>query len=198
MHTFEALRMEYKALWQRMEISQRAANKVDVVARKLLLSKHRYRAVAAKTGVPWFLIAVLHERESSADFTAHLHNGDPLELRTYHVPAGQARQRRAPIYLGGERNRRAQDEKCTGRSLAHRAHCLRMRTLQRLGLPAPFDTVRLSLVIQQHLSGRQVCGRWRVVSGRARSPVRNHAAAEADGRDRSLDRALCAPPADPQ
>jgi lysozyme family protein len=89
MHTFEALRMEYKALWQRMEISQRATNKVDVAARKLLLSKHRYRAVAAKTGVPWFLIAVLHERESSADFSAHLHNGDPLELRTYHVPAGR-------------------------------------------------------------------------------------------------------------
>ena len=89
MHTFEALRMEYSALWQRMEISQRAAKNVDTVARKLLLSKNRYLAVAAKIGAPWFLVAVLHERESSADFTAHLHNGDPLALRTHQVPAGR-------------------------------------------------------------------------------------------------------------
>ncbi len=63
MHAFEALRMEYSTLWDRMEISRRDAKHIDAVARKLLLSKHRYRAVAAKTGAPWFLIAVLHERE---------------------------------------------------------------------------------------------------------------------------------------
>jgi hypothetical protein len=35
------------------------------------------------------MIAALHMRESDADFSTHLHNGDPLTGRTYHVPAGR-------------------------------------------------------------------------------------------------------------
>jgi lysozyme family protein len=36
------------------------------------LAKPRYQAVAAKTGVPWFVIAVIHERECSQDWTGSL------------------------------------------------------------------------------------------------------------------------------
>jgi lysozyme family protein len=39
--------------------------------------------------VPWELIAALHEREAGGSFKGHLHNGDPLTGRTYHVPAGR-------------------------------------------------------------------------------------------------------------
>jgi hypothetical protein len=35
------------------------------------------------------MIAVIHNLESGANFNTHLHNGDSLKGRTYHVPAGR-------------------------------------------------------------------------------------------------------------
>jgi lysozyme family protein len=61
----------------------------DPVAKRLVAAKARYKTVEAKTGVPWFIIAVIHERESSQDFTTHLGQGDPLNQKTVHVPAGR-------------------------------------------------------------------------------------------------------------
>jgi lysozyme family protein len=89
MPTFDALRNDYATDWKRMIIRDNRREAVDAIARKLIRSKPRYQAVANSTGVPWFVIAVLHERESDADFSTHLHNGDPLRGRTYHVPAGR-------------------------------------------------------------------------------------------------------------
>ena len=37
----------------------------SVIASALVGAKKRYQAVEAKTGVPWFIIAVIHMRESS-------------------------------------------------------------------------------------------------------------------------------------
>jgi lysozyme family protein len=51
-------------------------------------AKERYQGVAAKTGVPWAVIAVIHERESSQDWTASLAQGDPWNRVSVHVPAG--------------------------------------------------------------------------------------------------------------
>jgi lysozyme family protein len=59
------------------------------VAKRLVAQKARYKTVEAKTGVPWFIIAVIHERESSQDFATHLGQGDPLNQKTVHVPAGR-------------------------------------------------------------------------------------------------------------
>ena len=52
-------------------------------------AKARYQAVAAKTGVPWPIIAVIHERESSQDWTGSLAQGDPWNRVSVHVPAGR-------------------------------------------------------------------------------------------------------------
>lgn len=52
-------------------------------------AKARYQAVSARTGVPWFVIAVIHERESSQDWTASLAQGDPWNRVSVHVPAGR-------------------------------------------------------------------------------------------------------------
>ena len=52
-------------------------------------AKDRYQAVAAKTGVPWFVIAVIHERESSQDWTRSLAQGDPWNRISVHAPAGR-------------------------------------------------------------------------------------------------------------
>lgn len=52
--------------------------------------RDRYERVAAKTGVPWHVIGVIHGLEASYNFKAHLHNGDyPLSRRTRQVPAGR-------------------------------------------------------------------------------------------------------------
>lgn len=52
-------------------------------------AKARYMDVAARTGVPWFVIAVIHEREASQSFNTQLGQGDPLNRKSVHVPAGR-------------------------------------------------------------------------------------------------------------
>jgi lysozyme family protein len=52
-------------------------------------AKPRYQAVAAKTGVPWAVIAAIHERECSQDWTGSLAQGDPWNGISVHVPAGR-------------------------------------------------------------------------------------------------------------
>jgi lysozyme family protein len=58
-------------------------------AERLLAAKSRYQAVEAKTGVPWFVIAVIHERESSQLWSASLAQGDPWNKVSTHVPKGR-------------------------------------------------------------------------------------------------------------
>ena len=95
--TFDAYRPEYAADWQQMAILPGREASVRAIASKLLQYKPRYQTVAAQTGVPWYVIAVLHQRELGADFTTHLHNGDPLTARTVHVPAGRPRTGSPPF-----------------------------------------------------------------------------------------------------
>lgn len=52
-------------------------------------AKARYQTVSAKTGVPWFFIAVAHERECSQDWSGSLAQGDPWNRVSVHVPAGR-------------------------------------------------------------------------------------------------------------
>lgn len=61
------------------------------VAKRLvaIAAKARYQAVAARTGVPWFFIAVVHQRESSQNWTASLAQGDPFDRVSVHVPKGR-------------------------------------------------------------------------------------------------------------
>jgi lysozyme family protein len=63
----------------------------SVAARHLVSpdAKSRYQAVAAKTEVPWPVIAVIHERECSQDWTGSLAQGDPWDRISVHVPAGR-------------------------------------------------------------------------------------------------------------
>jgi len=69
----------------------KAARDFAAVARLLVTpeAKARYRTVSAKTGVPWFAIAVIHERECSQDWAGSLAQGDPWGRVSVHVPAGR-------------------------------------------------------------------------------------------------------------
>jgi lysozyme family protein len=59
------------------------------VGRALFAFKSRYLIVAEKTGVPWFFIAVVHEREASQSWTGSLAQGDPWDRVSTHVPKGR-------------------------------------------------------------------------------------------------------------
>lgn len=52
-------------------------------------AKARYQAVEKQTGVPWWFIAVVHEREASQRWDRQLGQGDPLNKKSTHVPKGR-------------------------------------------------------------------------------------------------------------
>jgi lysozyme family protein len=58
-------------------------------AKSLVAAKPRYQTVEAKTGIPWFVVAVIHERESDQNWFASLAQGDPWNRVSVHVPAGR-------------------------------------------------------------------------------------------------------------
>lgn len=89
MLNFEELNAQYADLWQRMQVRPERVEAINEIAKRLIGSKPRYQKVSEATGVPWFVLAVLHARETDGDFAKHLHNGDPLTARTINVPAGR-------------------------------------------------------------------------------------------------------------
>jgi lysozyme family protein len=82
-----ALRAANARRWAKAKLTRN----FSVVARHLVSPdvRSRYQAVAAKTGVPWPVIAVIHERECSQDWTGSLAQGDPWDRISVHVPAGR-------------------------------------------------------------------------------------------------------------
>ena len=49
----------------------------------------RYKAVEKLTGVPWWFIAVVHQREASQNWNTQLGQGDPLDAKSIHKPKGR-------------------------------------------------------------------------------------------------------------
>jgi lysozyme family protein len=60
-------------------------------ARRLLAAKDRYQRVASQTGVPWYVIAVIHERKASQRWDASIAQGGPWDHVSKNVRTGAAR-----------------------------------------------------------------------------------------------------------
>lgn len=75
--------------WLNMNITASLLPTVNKVAQRLLGAKARYLVVDGMTTVPWWAIAVIHERESSQSWRASLAQGDPWNAVSVHVPAGR-------------------------------------------------------------------------------------------------------------
>jgi len=73
--------------WANAKIIRKVS--ASAIGASLYKAKARYQAVEAKTGVPWPIVAVIHERESSQDWKASLAQGDPWNRISVHVPAGR-------------------------------------------------------------------------------------------------------------
>jgi len=79
--------------WQVMHVTGSLVPAIDKISSRLVDpdAKARYEAVSKKTSVPWFIIAVIHERESSQSWKANLAQGDPWNKVSVHVPKGRAK-----------------------------------------------------------------------------------------------------------
>jgi lysozyme family protein len=88
-NTLAALAEDYGLCWHACQIREERAATVTKSADRLLRGEDRYRAVSARTGVPWQLIGIIHSLECGYDFNKHLHNGDSLARPTQHVPSGR-------------------------------------------------------------------------------------------------------------
>lgn len=77
--------------WDNCHISASKGPVFDSVAKRLTApeAKARYQAVEKLTGVPWWFIAVVHEREASQRWDRQLGQGDPLNRKSTHVPKGR-------------------------------------------------------------------------------------------------------------
>ena len=95
--TFRQLKDEYAALWHSMIVKPDKLAALDRIARKLIAGKPRYQAVAAKTGVPWAAIVLIHQMECGGDWSLNIAQGDPWNRRSVHVPKG-----RGPFNSWGE------------------------------------------------------------------------------------------------
>lgn len=66
-------------------------NKISSTAQSIESYKGKYQAVSTALAakwkiIPWEVIGAIHEREGSLNFNTCLHNGDPLNKVTTHVP----------------------------------------------------------------------------------------------------------------
>jgi lysozyme family protein len=75
--------------WKACVVSPGLIHVIEGVSKRLLAAKERYITVALKTTVPWPVIAVIHERESSQNWLASLAQGDPWDRASVHVPKGR-------------------------------------------------------------------------------------------------------------
>lgn len=80
---------EYAGQWDRMKITPGRETEFTKLAKFAFDHRQQYLVIEENTGVPWAMIACLHRRESDADFTTYLGNGDKLNRKTVNVPAGR-------------------------------------------------------------------------------------------------------------
>lgn len=75
--------------WAKAQFKSSALKTAYKVAKRLVATKDRYVSLSNKTGVPWFVIAVIHEREASQRWDRSIAQGDPYSKVSTHVPKGR-------------------------------------------------------------------------------------------------------------
>ncbi|MBD2616350.1 hypothetical protein H6G94_34855 [Nostoc punctiforme FACHB-252] len=83
------LKPEYQKLWDSCEIKPDKLSTTQNIVAKISGDRLRYEVLQQKINVPWYFVAVIHNMESSLNFTKHLHNGDSLKKRTINEPSGR-------------------------------------------------------------------------------------------------------------
>lgn len=87
--------MAYTIIYNRALIKLSKEQEVKLISKRILEGKERYEGVAETldNGIPWWFIGITHFMEAGhkypKQFDYHLHCGDPLTARTFHVPSGR-------------------------------------------------------------------------------------------------------------
>jgi len=99
MPSIPALKAANAARWHAMHLKADRIPVFDAIAKRLCGSsghawpncKEDYLQISAKTGVPWFIIAVIHEREAGGPphWDKSIAQGDPLAHPSIHEPKGR-------------------------------------------------------------------------------------------------------------
>ena len=97
MPTFDAVKGEYTALWAGLFIRPEHMSEARAMAQRIISHRSRYDDVSKATGVPWYVIGIIHAMECGLNFGQHLHNGDPLARRTFQVPKGRPTTHEGPF-----------------------------------------------------------------------------------------------------
>ncbi len=79
------------ARWQAASFKPAALATARKVAARLTAPKAKavYQKIEELTGVPWFAVAMIHEREASQRWDRSIAQGDPWNARSLHVPKGR-------------------------------------------------------------------------------------------------------------
>ena len=76
----------YAKQWDSMVIKPGRRREFENIAHHFIALKYRYTPIEARTGVPWYMVALIHMRESNNDFSKSLAQGDPWDRRSTHIP----------------------------------------------------------------------------------------------------------------
>jgi lysozyme family protein len=81
----------YNDRWPKTQILPAKQHEVDQVARRLVEARAKltYQHVENLTGVPWWVVALIHEREANQAWWANIANGEPWNRTTRNVPRGR-------------------------------------------------------------------------------------------------------------
>lgn len=87
---YDRLQAEYEAYYAACAVRPEHAGNVAYYVKRLAQGRPVYEQVGGDlNGIPWAFIGVIHGMECGFNFAGHLHNGDPLQARTVHVPSGR-------------------------------------------------------------------------------------------------------------
>lgn len=99
MPRFDQVVLEYKDLYNSLSVGSAHEGVVASMAKDIVAGRSRYEVVSDATGVPWYVVGVIHAMECSKfpQFTQHLHNGDSLKARTVQKPRGRPMEGNPPF-----------------------------------------------------------------------------------------------------
>lgn len=85
----EQKQIDYQGLWDSCVTNPEREKELELILARANQNFHKYTALSEIVPVPPKLLAAIHWRESSFNWTTHLHNGNILARRTVDVPAGR-------------------------------------------------------------------------------------------------------------
>jgi lysozyme family protein len=163
--SFEALRDEYVSLFDSCVVSEAHRAQVDWYVGKLTDRDYdeKYDTVEDSICVPWYFTGILHAMEASFNFDCHIHNGDPLDKKTVHVPGG-----RPPVWLPPNDWPSSAEDALSLEGFANQTDWSLARTLHRMEAYNGFGTRRKGIktpylwaFCNHYTKGKYVAdGRW--------------------------------------